>query len=71
MHLGPLLGNRLRLLGGSKESIVWSSIGRVITGVITTLISQPFDTMAREMQKMIKDNPSKKPTIKMCLAQLK
>jgi hypothetical protein len=57
MHLGPWVGNKLQ--GEKKEkSIFWSSVGRTITGVGTTLISQPFDVLARDMQLRLYSSPS-------------
>jgi hypothetical protein len=61
MHLGPWLGKKMH--GSSEDSIMWNSIGRFITGVITTLLSQPFDTLARQMQKSFKENPMEQPRL--------
>jgi len=69
MHLGPSLGKILQ--GNSNENpLFWSSIGRVITGIITTLISQPFDMLARVMQITLYENPNQKPRILNCLQKV-
>jgi hypothetical protein len=51
MHLGPHVGEKLSQISGQVNSLLWTSIGRGITGVVTTLLSHPFDSLAREMQK--------------------
>ena len=56
MHLGPWLGQKLQ--GKNQNNIMWSSIGRLFTGIVTTLISQPFDSLARAMQKDLWKNPN-------------
>lgn len=63
MHLGPWVGNLLKGSSDDSASIKWSSIGRVITGIITTLLSQPFDSLTRRMQYNLFKNPHSKITI--------
>ncbi len=58
MYLGPTLGKKLQS-GSEQNSLYWNSVGRLITGVTTTMLSQPFDVMAREMQIQLHQNPDK------------
>jgi hypothetical protein len=69
LHLGPWLGNRLNN-DSSKNQLLWNSCGRLITGILTTLISQPFDSLARQMQKMNYKNPQEKVTMLRALREI-
>jgi len=73
IYLGPLVGNQLRNLSNSlyDDKIYWSSIGRVITGVTTTLISHPFDVLARKLQIERLENPTARPTFAACFVKLR
>ena len=39
MYLGPALGKLMNGGNSNNDSLLWNSLGRVITGVITTFIS--------------------------------
>jgi hypothetical protein len=58
MHAGPLVGKKLSQISGQDNSLLWTSIGRGITGVVTTLLSHPFDSLAREKQKGLSESNS-------------
>lgn len=61
MHLGPALGKVLN--GNSKyEDIGYNTVGRIITGVVTTIISQPFDNISRSMQEQFFNDKAKFPS---------
>ncbi|MDF2691001.1 MAG: hypothetical protein K0S29_856 [Gammaproteobacteria bacterium] len=64
LYLGPQLGRLLQthLKHTKKESDAWDASGRYLGGLVTTWVSQPFDTLAREMQKAVKTNPKAKPS---------
>lgn len=63
MHLGPRVGKFLKNSSDDNASIKWNSIGRIVTGIFLTFLSQPFDTLARKMQIDLFNNPEKKPSI--------
>jgi hypothetical protein len=65
MHLGPWVGKKLQ--EDNRESLFWNSVGRFATGAITTIISQPFDVLARRMQLKLYQAPNEKPSIIACL----
>jgi hypothetical protein len=62
MHLGPWVGSRLQKENEPK-SLFWSSVGRVISGVGTTLVSQPFDVLARDLQIKLHADPKSRPSV--------
>lgn len=54
MHAGPLLGRTMqqtRLLGDTRSDDAYMMAGRLTAGIPMSLLSQPFDCLAREMQK--------------------
>lgn len=63
--LGPYVGDQLqKMLRGPKQESDWrfDFLGRLMFGGITTLISQPFDTLARIAQHEAKET-GKRPSI--------
>lgn len=70
MHLGPWVGKKLNKSSDESISIKWNSIGRIITGSFLTILSQPFDSLARRMQLNLYNNPNQKSTIFNCLREM-
>jgi hypothetical protein len=74
MYLGPFIGNFLRSKFSNSNNdintVTWNSYGRTISGVIMSILSHPFDTLTREMQKQVHDNPDKRPDMLGCLKGL-
>lgn len=68
LYIGPYIGSLLNN-SDSEEKAYWQDFaGRLTSGVVTTLLSQPFDSLARELQKL---ELEKKPTkILDCLKNL-
>lgn len=62
--LGPGVGASLKGKYGSdnptvRENYFWNFVGRLTTGFVTTLASQPFDSLARQMQIKYYENPAR------------
>jgi hypothetical protein len=68
LYIGPYIGSGI----GSKKdggNLLKDFLGRLLSGVFTTILSQPFDSFARELQKMEYQNKSVK--ILDCLKEIK
>lgn len=63
LHLGPATGEYLRMLAGEPEetSLKWSSYGRMLAGIPTSILSQPLDVITRKMQLQLYSNPTVTP----------
>ncbi len=64
MYLGPSLGKLLKsnFADSQEKEKIWTAVGRMLTGLVTTFISHPFDSLTREMQKSL-SNFNEKPKI--------
>ena len=60
MHLGPYIGKVIQEFNKDSKDpyMLYSSTGRLLTGILTTFISQPFDNIARRMQINLKRGES-------------
>jgi len=72
MHFGPSAGDHLRVLfnGDEHNSQYWDGVGRTTTGMVTGVLSQPFDVIARTMQQSLAVKPDEKPSFSSAVRQL-
>jgi hypothetical protein len=77
MYLGPFVGSKLQTFiegkprGDSTNTKFYDGLGRIISGIPMAALTQPFDTMARRLQKDLMQKPNEKPTVAQSLKNLK
>ena len=68
MITGPMLGKAMKNVSvlkndSSKDELFWNTLGRYPANMIGTIISHPFDSLARELQKELHEIPHSVPKV--------
>lgn len=76
LALGPNVGKQLqakfsRTDGSTDDEYFWNFAGRLTSGFATTIVSQPFDSLARQLQIQYFNQPAVPKTIPQLITMMK